>query len=150
MLAEPAHSQGTLGVLTGHPHLAGVESDMCRLPKGMNSDVVSVFPIITYTDMKAMNVKKGLLECVVCLSEFKDGDFARLLPICGHAFHPECIDHDTCPVCRTTLVPEADEKTVKGSEMNISRTLAAQNNNVVISIDEADAIGTNRLIHDSQ
>ncbi|KAL2345433.1 hypothetical protein Fmac_006718 [Flemingia macrophylla] len=51
-------------------------------------------------------------DCAVCLSEFNDGDEGRVLPNCGHGFHAHCIDawfasHSTCPLCRTTVRPEA-------------------------------------------
>ncbi|KAF7099635.1 hypothetical protein CFC21_101251, partial [Triticum aestivum] len=30
--------------------------------------------------------------CAVCLCEFAGDDRLRLLPLCGHAFHIDCID----------------------------------------------------------
>ncbi|KAI4383332.1 hypothetical protein MLD38_009182 [Melastoma candidum] len=49
-------------------------------------------------------------QCSVCLSLFKDGDAARVLPNCKHSFHAECIDkwlgsNATCPVCRAGAMP---------------------------------------------
>ncbi|ONK57004.1 uncharacterized protein A4U43_C10F15570 [Asparagus officinalis] len=43
--------------------------------------------------------------CVVCLSEFEDMEVVKVIPGCGHVFHPECIDrwitkNRSCPVCR--------------------------------------------------
>ncbi|KAF8011445.1 hypothetical protein BT93_J1918 [Corymbia citriodora subsp. variegata] len=45
-------------------------------------------------------------SCVVCLEEFKIGDKCRLLPICRHSFHAECVDAwllkmASCPICRS-------------------------------------------------
>ncbi|XP_042016551.1 E3 ubiquitin-protein ligase RING1-like [Salvia splendens] len=50
-------------------------------------------------------------DCAVCLADFRDGDAARLLPKCGHAFHVDCIDtwlrsHKSCPVCRAPVAPD--------------------------------------------
>ncbi|KAJ3704327.1 hypothetical protein LUZ61_008032 [Rhynchospora tenuis] len=47
-------------------------------------------------------------ECAVCITEFVDGQIGRLLPICGHKYHKECVDkwfreHSTCPICRTIV-----------------------------------------------
>lgn len=46
-------------------------------------------------------------ECAVCLEGFKIGEVCRLLPICKHSFHVQCIDSwllqtPSCPVCRTS------------------------------------------------
>ncbi|RLN41595.1 E3 ubiquitin-protein ligase EL5-like [Panicum miliaceum] len=53
------------------------------------------------------------VECPVCLAEMKDGERGRLLPVCGHRFHVECIDrwfraNSTCPVCRAAAVGQPD------------------------------------------
>lgn len=52
-------------------------------------------------------------RCTVCLAEYQPEDTLRILPICGHSFHANCIgiwlqQHSTCPVCRVSLrdVPE--------------------------------------------
>ncbi|KAM0876017.1 hypothetical protein ACQ4PT_036435 [Festuca glaucescens] len=47
-------------------------------------------------------------RCIVCLAEYEDDDFLRVLPYCGHDFHVACVDiwlkqHSTCPVCRVSL-----------------------------------------------
>ena len=55
----------------------------------------------------------AVVECAVCLAEMKDGERGRLLPVCGHRFHVECIDrwfraNSTCPVCRAAAVGQPD------------------------------------------
>ncbi|PAN49756.1 hypothetical protein PAHAL_9G473200 [Panicum hallii] len=55
----------------------------------------------------------AVVECTVCLAEMKDGERGRLLPVCGHRFHVECIDqwfraNSTCPVCRAAAVGQPD------------------------------------------
>jgi Ring finger domain len=47
-------------------------------------------------------------QCLVCLTDYEQGEHFRNLPKCGHSFHQACIDpwllkHDWCPVCRTTI-----------------------------------------------
>ncbi|KAF8377263.1 hypothetical protein HHK36_030638 [Tetracentron sinense] len=52
-----------------------------------------------------------LIECAVCLSNFREGEKIRELQ-CNHIFHKDCLDkwlqHDspTCPLCRSTVLPE--------------------------------------------
>lgn len=54
------------------------------------------------------------IDCAVCLSKFEQHDQLRLLPLCCHAFHSDCIDmwlvtNQTCPLCRSNVNPaEAD------------------------------------------
>ncbi|XP_059284509.1 RING-H2 finger protein ATL3-like [Lycium ferocissimum] len=47
------------------------------------------------------------IECAVCLDNLKVGEKCRLLPLCSHSFHAECIDlwllkTSICPICRAT------------------------------------------------
>ncbi|KAF8044630.1 hypothetical protein N665_7398s0001, partial [Sinapis alba] len=44
-------------------------------------------------------------ECVVCIDGFRQGQWCRKLPGCGHVFHRKCVDFwlvkvATCPICR--------------------------------------------------
>ncbi|WOL02671.1 hypothetical protein Cni_G11390 [Canna indica] len=73
-------------------------------------DAVAVAALAPPVVIRAGDLKEGL-ECPVCLSELSEGETARLLPKCGHAFHLECIDmwfcsHSTCPLCRTPAALE--------------------------------------------
>lgn len=47
------------------------------------------------------------VDCAVCLENFKVGDKCRLLPVCKHSFHAQCVDSwllktPICPICRTS------------------------------------------------
>ncbi|XP_010918197.2 E3 ubiquitin-protein ligase ATL23-like [Elaeis guineensis] len=49
-------------------------------------------------------------ECAVCLEEMVEGEVARVLPGCRHAFHGPCVDNwlrlrSACPLCRARLLP---------------------------------------------
>lgn len=83
--------------------------------RGLGSDVIDNFPRFRYSDVKALMIGKGALECAVCLNEFADDDEKlRLLPSCCHVFHRDCIDQwlaaqVTCPVCRANLIPDSGE-----------------------------------------
>ncbi|KAJ7522648.1 hypothetical protein O6H91_18G021000 [Diphasiastrum complanatum] len=75
----------------------------------LETAVVSMIPVIQY-DKKAFH---GLCsECIICLSDFQDGEMVRILSICGHLFHMQCVDvwfkhHTSCPVCRHNIVQGA-------------------------------------------
>lgn len=83
--------------------------------RGLDRAVIESFPVFSYDLVKGLKAQtKEIVECAVCLSEFRDDEQLRLLPKCSHAFHPDCIDtwlfsHITCPVCRIILVPTDDE-----------------------------------------
>ncbi|KAK8697509.1 hypothetical protein V6N13_113654 [Hibiscus sabdariffa] len=75
---------------------------------GVDQAFIDNLPVFHY---KAIVGVKNPFDCAVCLCEFEPEDKLRLLPICSHAFHMECIDtwllsHSTCPLCRATLLPD--------------------------------------------
>ncbi|XP_039685062.1 RING-H2 finger protein ATL29 [Medicago truncatula] len=95
-------------------------------PRGLNNTLINGFPTFLYSDVKDHRKEKSYsLECAICLLEFEDDSMLRLLTICFHVFHQECIDlwfenHKTCPVCRTDLdVPpnQTGEESVNTSEI---------------------------------
>lgn len=51
-------------------------------------------------------------DCVVCLDAFREGQWCRKLPACGHLFHRRCLDTwlvklSACPICRTPVLGNA-------------------------------------------
>ncbi|KAK2650886.1 hypothetical protein Ddye_018375 [Dipteronia dyeriana] len=82
-----------------------------------SSAVVDSLPLFTYSSITRRSTSVGGGDggdCAVCLSKFEPQDQLRLLPICCHAFHAECIDtwldsNLTCPLCRSPInASEAD------------------------------------------
>ncbi|KAK9271584.1 hypothetical protein L1049_001945 [Liquidambar formosana] len=58
-------------------------------------------------DFKAKEKGSSPVDCAVCLENFKMGEKCRLLPICKHSFHAQCVDSwllktPICPICRTS------------------------------------------------
>jgi hypothetical protein len=69
-------------------------------------------PSFTYNPSSSVkhNVTGEEAACSVCLGAFQAGETVRLLPVCLHLYHIECIDpwmdaHSTCPICRSGTDP---------------------------------------------
>ncbi|XP_077217466.1 RING-H2 finger protein ATL46-like [Tasmannia lanceolata] len=72
---------------------------------GLDQAFIDALPVFLYKEIMGL---KEPFDCAVCLCEFLEDDKLRLLPICSHAFHLNCIDtwllsNSTCPLCRGTL-----------------------------------------------
>lgn len=79
-------------------------SIQCRGKRGLDELLIREIPTFQYSK----NAEDSLFKCVVCLNEFQEHDFLRLLPKCNHAFHLDCIDiwlqsNSNCPLCRTSI-----------------------------------------------
>lgn len=74
---------------------------------GVKKKALKTFPTVTFSsDLKLPGFDS---ECVICLSDFANGDRLRILPTCNHGFHIKCIDkwlssHSSCPKCRHSLI----------------------------------------------
>ncbi|KAF9663589.1 hypothetical protein SADUNF_Sadunf17G0067200 [Salix dunnii] len=76
---------------------------------GLDQAFIDALPVFQYKEIVGL---KEPFDCAVCLCEFSDKDKLRLLPMCSHAFHINCIDtwllsNSTCPLCRGTLFSPA-------------------------------------------
>ncbi|GKC19412.1 E3 ubiquitin protein ligase ATL4-like protein [Tanacetum coccineum] len=84
-----------------------------RMDNGNNKNETMSLPMFTFSSITG-NIAGASGDCAVCLSKFEPVDKLRLLPLCYHAFHVECIDawlksNQTCPLCRASVSPsEAD------------------------------------------
>lgn len=50
--------------------------------------------------------------CSICISALVAGEKVKVLPPCGHCFHPDCVDawlrsQPSCPLCRCLLLAAA-------------------------------------------
>ncbi|KAE8788473.1 RING-H2 finger protein ATL47-like [Hordeum vulgare] len=82
---------------------------------GLDQAVIDALPVFLYGEVVvgAGAGAKEPFDCAVCLCEFAGDDRLRLLPLCGHAFHIDCIDtwllsNSTCPLCRRVLAADDD------------------------------------------
>ncbi|KAL3612058.1 hypothetical protein D5086_003078 [Populus alba] len=72
---------------------------------GLDQAFIDALPVFQFKEIVG---PKEPFDCPVCLCEFSEKDKLRLLPMCSHAFHINCIDtwllsNSTCPLCRGTL-----------------------------------------------
>lgn len=79
---------------------------------GLDQAFIDALPVFSYREIVVgsggVGGDKEPFDCAVCLCEFDAEDRLRLLPLCGHAFHLNCIDtwllsNSTCPLCRGVL-----------------------------------------------
>ncbi|KAF8399289.1 hypothetical protein HHK36_015154 [Tetracentron sinense] len=73
---------------------------------GLDQAFIDALPVFLYKEIMGL---KEPFDCAVCLCEFSEQDELRLLPMCSHAFHINCIDtwllsNSTCPLCRGNLL----------------------------------------------
>ncbi|PUZ60404.1 hypothetical protein GQ55_4G122600 [Panicum hallii var. hallii] len=103
------------------PRHGGQQPRGAALPEGepRRASGTAGLPSFTYNrSVKQHNVTGGAggeeaATCSVCLGAFQVGETVRLLPVCLHLYHVECIDpwleaHSSCPICRTGTEPAVD------------------------------------------
>ncbi|XP_061338233.1 RING-H2 finger protein ATL29-like [Gastrolobium bilobum] len=112
--------------------------------RGLDPSLLQAFPTFLYASVKDLRKEKYSLECAICLLEFEEDSMMRLLTVCCHVFHQECIDlwlssHKTCPVCRTDLDSPTNE-TRKSHELGEDYLHAEEErrNDVCIDVKEGE------------
>ncbi|EOA27336.1 hypothetical protein CARUB_v10023452mg [Capsella rubella] len=106
----PFYSRPSVFQSTDADAEARVVRIMRSAARGLEAEAIESFPTFVYSEVKAVRIGKGGVECAVCLCEFEDDETLRLMPPCCHVFHADCVDvwlsdHSTCPLCRADLVP---------------------------------------------
>ncbi|XP_010056461.2 E3 ubiquitin-protein ligase ATL4 [Eucalyptus grandis] len=86
---------------------------------------IDSLPLFSFSSVTRRSSSAADGDCAVCLCKFKPHDLLRLLPLCCHAFHAECIDtwlqaNRTCPLCRSNVhACEADLEALLQSSARI-------------------------------
>lgn len=76
-------------------------------PSGLDPTLIAALPMYRYTHRGKGDVPAP--DCAICLCDVDEGEEVKLLPVCMHLFHKDCIElwlekNKTCPVCRTGAV----------------------------------------------
>lgn len=71
---------------------------------GLDEETIDSFPSMIIGDSGRM-IKKDDNTCPICLAEYNPKEKLKILPLCLHRFHSDCIDqwfrcNGTCPICR--------------------------------------------------
>ncbi|KAF1859783.1 hypothetical protein Lal_00027965 [Lupinus albus] len=71
--------------------------------RSISKDELEKLPCYDYI---AKDITSSPVDCAVCLENLIVGDKCRLLPICNHSFHAQCVDTwllktPLCPICRS-------------------------------------------------
>lgn len=106
-----------------------VSSSRNRISPETTSSNVDSLPLFAFSSITRKSTSDAAGDCAVCLSKFESQDLLRLLPLCCHAFHAECIDtwlqsNRSCPLCRSAVfVSESEQmKLLRPSSGNGSRS----------------------------
>ncbi|XP_026458585.1 RING-H2 finger protein ATL64-like [Papaver somniferum] len=99
------------------------------LKDGLDISTIASLPLFVYKSDDVINGSVLLDECAICLSTFEENEVGRLLPVCQHSFHVECIDmwlrsHSSCPICRSPVMPEkstVDTHSPSSHEISVSQ-----------------------------
>ncbi|KAB2061499.1 hypothetical protein ES319_A10G089300v1 [Gossypium barbadense] len=108
--------------------------------RGINRKALKTFPTVNYS--ADLNMPGLDSECVICLSDFKPGDCVRLLSMCNHGFHVQCINkwlscRSSCPKCRHCLVETCQKIVVFSSQASSSQPTPVQETAVTIGTGRA-------------
>ncbi|KAI3407505.1 RING-type domain-containing protein, partial [Psidium guajava] len=79
-----------------------------NLDSAHSDSFIDSLPLFSFSSVTRRSSAAADGDCAVCLCKFKPHDLLRLLPLCCHAFHAECIDtwlqtNRTCPLCRSNV-----------------------------------------------
>lgn len=100
-----ALSGGSAAVLsntTGEP----VTQEAMKFKNGLTEEVINMFPMVPVNRRTTAAAGGDELQCSICLGGLME--LMKVLPVCGHGFHSQCVDpwlrlHASCPLCRASL-----------------------------------------------
>lgn len=64
------------------------------------------------------------MQCAICHTDIQNNTIVRKINICGHQFHPQCIDrwfenNSTCPLCRQSVLSSRPSSSSSSSNESV-------------------------------
>ncbi|KAK7343957.1 hypothetical protein VNO77_13107 [Canavalia gladiata] len=106
-----SQSRGTGSNLSSSHRTVIMDSDHATITIQVGEEevdaILNSYPLLLFSQAKLHKLDSASLSCSICLADYKDSEWLRLLPDCGHSFHKECIDmwlrlNLSCPMCRNS------------------------------------------------
>ncbi|KAG7948689.1 hypothetical protein I3843_13G020300 [Carya illinoinensis] len=101
-------------------------------PENPKNSFVRTLPLFHFSSITRRSSSTSSADCAICLSKFEPNDELRLLPLCCHAFHSQCVDtwlgsNQTCPLCRSSIfASESDLMKASLASSNSATSAAGQ------------------------
>lgn len=75
------------------------------------SDGLSLNDLRNYTTLTTGDTPSPEIKCEICHDAIQNGDILRMINVCNHSFHQECVDswfenNQICPYCRCNVIEE--------------------------------------------
>ena len=75
------------------------------------SDGLTLNDLRNYTTLTTGDTPTTEIKCEICHDMIQDGDILRMINVCNHSFHQECVDswfenNKICPYCRCNVMEE--------------------------------------------
>ena len=75
------------------------------------SDGLSLNDLRNYTTLTTGDTPTTEIKCEICHDAIQNGDILRMINVCNHSFHQECVDswfenNKICPYCRCNVIEE--------------------------------------------
>ncbi|PAN27749.1 hypothetical protein PAHAL_5G104000 [Panicum hallii] len=91
---------------------------------GLDDAAIAGLPVTPYLPAAGGAADDAAQCCPICLGELAEGDKVKALPVCGHGFHPECVDawlraRASCPLCRASLLAAAATTKPPGDDVGV-------------------------------
>lgn len=97
--------------------------------RGLDFSILRSLPVIQFLNIYREIIQSSGGGCAICLREFQEGEWVRLLPDCSHIFHVSCTDAwfqtcSTCPLCQSEVVNDlSDQREYSVSMFAVMETL---------------------------
>ncbi|XP_022980348.1 E3 ubiquitin-protein ligase ATL4-like [Cucurbita maxima] len=103
--AVPGSSSTSSSSSVSRRHIIPVEQSAVRCTNSFSP--IDSLPLFSFSSVTRRS-STAVADCAVCLSKFEAEDQLRLLPLCCHAFHAQCVDtwlqsNQSCPLCRSAI-----------------------------------------------